>query len=854
MRQAQAFIKETFEANRQKNPKPSDKKALSAAVNAAHRRFGIPLTSLRNYWSGEGKTPSSRNSQVGISKPGVKPLLQKNPDGLDLEGKLVDHLLHCAEIGLGLDWPLIELLAKNLAERYSCTTDKGFKASNGWKQRFMNRHSELTHRTAINLDFSRAGAANKELYDHFFRQILPNAYAFVEGKNGKPLESWMFLNMDESGINVAGAKYVVTRKGASSTNTTSFKKAEHISVACAISPRGLPEAMPLCFLMKGKNKSKAQLQEDAKFAADDPRRFRPTNTPSGTSLIMTENAYMTDAAYVQWCKLFVEFINELRQQKAPGVENEKLWVILYLDGYGSHALNPEALEILHDGCIYCVGMPSHTSQAVQALDRSVFSGTKRCMRSEVAAYQFKNDIREICRWDIPGLFQRAWESSATADNAASGFDVCGVYPLRTDWVEHNPHVFKYSEPLHDPVKEIAKVTAKLTSATQGSEEAAQFHAKLTSLRAKNRENALERFQSMASQRMAVTPHAFYKRLAPLASGDAATSCSQLTAEDWQKENMVLCMKDANMLNDCYENALAHMTTDVNFKKICKVPNLRRRKVLNKDGSEKKNKAFNSINEPHATAKYLNCPNRIEKLKQHATDHEAKVEAASKKKQENQDRDETLQKLFIKLNYMGPKEKLGLKHLDAFMKSQEPRVHFRNPDASVKMDRNAKVEWLTQYVQTEPARQWRPPRHACCGRTGKCHTSRSCIEHRYRVQCINPGLGRFSDHGHGTSVTLPECELPHSGCPLWGDAPGGDPEGGLTVRLCPMACHLPGRPRPGLRAAVAMPRRHPRAWAHSASGPVPPWLSGGYSGGTLGVLWGYSGGTLGAGSGPRPGLT
>ena len=727
MRQAQAFIKETFESNRQKRPKPSDKKALSAAVNEAHRRFGIPLTSLRNYWSGEGKTPSSRNSQVGISKPGVKPLLQKNPDGIDLEGKLVDHLLHCAELGLGLDWPLIELLAKNLAERYSCTTDKGFKASNGWKQRFMRRHSELTHRTAINLDFSRAGARNKELYDHFFRQILPNAYAFVEGENGKPLESWMFLNMDESGISVAGQNYVVTRKGVTSTNTTGFKKAEHISVACAISPRGLPEAMPLCFLMKGKNKSKAQLQEDAKFAADDPRRFRPTNTPSGTSLIMTENAYMTDAAYVQWCKLFVEFINELRQQKAPGVENEKLWVILYLDGYGSHALNPEALEILHDGCIYCVGMPSHSSQDVQALDRSVFSGTKRCMRSEVAEYQFTNNIREISRWDIPSLFHRAWERSATADNAASGFDVCGVYPLRTDWVEHNPHVFKYSEPLHDPVKEIAKVTAKLTSATQGSEEAAQFHAKLTSLRAKSRENALERFQSMASQRitdsvsvkwtchhlhvdaldLAVTPHAFYKRQAPLASGDAATSCSQLTAEDWQKENMVLCMKDDDMLNDCYENALAHMTTHVSFKKICKVPNLRRRKVLNKDGSEKKNKAFNSINEPHATAKYLNCPNRIEKLKQHATDQEAKVEAASKKKQENQDRDETLQKLFIKLNYMGPKEKLALKHLDAFMKSQEPRVHFRNPNAAVKMDRNTKVEWLTQYVQTEPAREWRP---------------------------------------------------------------------------------------------------------------------------------------------------
>ena len=30
-------------------------------------------------------------------------------------------------------------------------------------------------------------------------------------------------------------------------------------------------------------------------------------------------------------------------------------------------------------------------------------------------------------------------------------------------------------------------------------------------------------------------------------------------------------------------------------------------------------------------------------------------------------------------------------------------------AAVKMDRNTKVEWLTQYVQTEPAREWRPLR-------------------------------------------------------------------------------------------------------------------------------------------------
>ncbi len=94
--------------------------------------------------------------------------------------------------------------------------------------------------------------------------------------------------------------------------------------------------------------------------------------------------------------------------------------------------------------------------------------------------------------------------------------------------------------------------------------------------------------------------------------------------------------------------------------------------------------FNCINEPHATAKYLpvNCPIQIEKVKQHATgtDHEAKVKAARacKKKQEKQDRDETLQKLFTKLDYMGSREKLPvasrLKYLpvDACL-HEEPRA-------------------------------------------------------------------------------------------------------------------------------------------------------------------------------------
>ena len=91
---------------------------------------------------------------------------------------------------------------------------------------------------------------------------------------------------------------------------------------------------------------------------------------------------------------------------------------------------------------------------------------------------------------------------------------------------------------------------------------------------------------------------------------------------------------------------------------------------------------------------------------------------------------------------------------------------------------------------------------------------STIEHRYRVQCINPGSGRFSDHGHGTSVTLPECELPHSGCPgvvggrlRWGS--GGWPH-------CPSLSH-------GLPSARATAAWAPSGCRHATQADAPSGL-------------------------------
>ena len=80
--------------------------------------------------------------------------------------------------------------------------------------------------------------------------------------------------------------------------------------------------------------------------------------------------YMTDKSWLQTCKLLAEWYTARRKLKDPD-NCDKLWDILYMDGYGSHVMCPEALRILKDAQIYAIAIPSHTSHVCQMLNTYV---------------------------------------------------------------------------------------------------------------------------------------------------------------------------------------------------------------------------------------------------------------------------------------------------------------------------------------------------------------------------------------------------------------------------------------------------------------------------------------------------
>ena len=58
-----------------------------------------------------------------MAKKGPKPILDRNEYGICIEKKLVDHFIHCADIGLGLDWNLVEVYVVDMCKAYGITDD-----------------------------------------------------------------------------------------------------------------------------------------------------------------------------------------------------------------------------------------------------------------------------------------------------------------------------------------------------------------------------------------------------------------------------------------------------------------------------------------------------------------------------------------------------------------------------------------------------------------------------------------------------------------------------------------------------------------------------------------------------------
>jgi hypothetical protein len=143
---------------------------------------------------------------------------------------------------------------------------------------------------------------------------------------------------------------------------------------------------PCFYLAKGKTKE-INLPSFKDFTAN-------YKAPAGTHVIMTPNAYMTDEAWDEVVPFLCEGICKMNGIK----DNKDWWVVLSLDGFGSH-LGPDALLELNRHKILVVKEEGDTSHLSQAYDQMVTRSDKRKFRESVD--NVKTYHKSILnQWDI----------------------------------------------------------------------------------------------------------------------------------------------------------------------------------------------------------------------------------------------------------------------------------------------------------------------------------------------------------------------------------------------------------------------------------------------------------------------
>ncbi|KAI4468034.1 hypothetical protein MML48_2g00008991 [Holotrichia oblita] len=212
-------------------------------------------------------------------------------------------------------------------------------------------------------------------------------------------------NMDETGIQLNNKPgNVIATKGSKDVYVlTASEKGETVSVIACNNAEGI--FLPPVLILKGVRKNPDHL----------------TGLPPGCEIYMNQrSSYMNSDLFLCWLK------NHFTPRKGVGK------FILILDGHVSHC-SMEGLEFAEQNNIIIICLPSHTTQALQPLDRSFFKPLKDFFKQEEESFLFRSHHKAITRMHMGGLIGQAWAKATTVGNGCAGFKATGIHPF-------NPHI------------------------------------------------------------------------------------------------------------------------------------------------------------------------------------------------------------------------------------------------------------------------------------------------------------------------------------------------------------------------------------------------------------------------------
>ena len=186
----------------------------------------------------------------------------------------------------------------------------------------------------------------------------------------EPIMDHFISNLDESCLMSSNGKiHVVASRAKMKTEKITDDCRESITTVRTGFTSGHQGAY--FFLAKGKKLDRKKFKNLCLF-------FK---APEGSEVIMTPNAFMTDEA---WLELVPKLCQSIRKQEVIR-DHPDWWVLLSLDGFGSHVNVLRTHEIFSRNKMLVIKEEGDTSQVNQAYDQQVAKDDKTHMRAAVDA-------------------------------------------------------------------------------------------------------------------------------------------------------------------------------------------------------------------------------------------------------------------------------------------------------------------------------------------------------------------------------------------------------------------------------------------------------------------------------------
>ena len=381
------------------------------SIRRAAMLYSVPKSTLYDHVSGRVDRQA---------KPGPKPYLS-----LAEEEELVNFLLKCARIGYPhTRQQIIGIVQQALAKKF----DQPPSVTNGWWERFVNRHVNLSLRTPAPLSFIRAMAMDRECLDQYFDLLKVTLE-----ENDLFDKATCIFNCDETGFPLCpkGEKVLCERGAKNPCNLTGNNKTQITVLGCA-SASGYSLPPFVCFDRKNLN-----------------LKLTEGELP-GTVYGLSSNGWMNSDLFSEWFKGHFLY-------HAPASRP----LLLLLDGHKSHYCPEFICEAAAEGVIV-FALPPNTTHISQPLDKGPFSPLKSYWRKIVHDFTLKTQ-KAVTRYDFSKLLSDAWNQAMTLKNIISGFKTTGICPYNRNAVIPEEKVSKFQPAASTGIKFIPILSATIES-------------------------------------------------------------------------------------------------------------------------------------------------------------------------------------------------------------------------------------------------------------------------------------------------------------------------------------------------------------------------------------------------------